>query len=270
VEFIDFRLLWEGRINRRELVTFFGISTQQASVDLGRYMSLFPNNVYYDAREKAYVASKSFAPRMTLGKADSFLGQLLEGADSVGNTFIGWRPPFDTVRAPEREVTAKTLTSILRAIRDGNDVRLVYQSMRNPRASRRWIRPHALAFDGDRWHVRAWCFENGDFRDFVLSRVQKTLETRTSTIDPQADSKWHSIVTIHICPSEYLTDDQRAAVERDYCMSAGELRLSIREALVFYQIRRLNLLGEISEKVRHPIRLANRKEIEPLLVAGAK
>ena len=29
----------------------------------------------------------------------------------------------------------------------------------------RWIAPHAFASDGQRWHVRAWCHENGGHCD---------------------------------------------------------------------------------------------------------
>jgi hypothetical protein len=36
LEFIDFRVLWDGRINRAELVEFFGTSIQQASHDLAK------------------------------------------------------------------------------------------------------------------------------------------------------------------------------------------------------------------------------------------
>ena len=35
LEFIDFRLFWEGHVNRGDLVSFFGVSVPQASSDLG-------------------------------------------------------------------------------------------------------------------------------------------------------------------------------------------------------------------------------------------
>ena len=42
LEFIEFRLYWEGKLNRRDLIDFFGISTPQASLDLARYMEFAP------------------------------------------------------------------------------------------------------------------------------------------------------------------------------------------------------------------------------------
>lgn len=45
LEFIDFRLFWEGRINRSDLTDQFGISTPQASADLARYQEMAPSNL---------------------------------------------------------------------------------------------------------------------------------------------------------------------------------------------------------------------------------
>lgn len=36
----------------------------------------------------------------------------------------------------------------------------------------RLIAPHTLVFTSMRWHVRAYCEKNGDYRDFVLSRFR--------------------------------------------------------------------------------------------------
>lgn len=40
IEFIDFRLSVDGKINRADLVDFFGISIPQASLDLSYYRDL--------------------------------------------------------------------------------------------------------------------------------------------------------------------------------------------------------------------------------------
>ena len=52
LEFIEFRLYWEGRINRADIVDQFGVSVPQASKDLSRYQELAPDNIAYDRREK--------------------------------------------------------------------------------------------------------------------------------------------------------------------------------------------------------------------------
>ncbi|MDP6475054.1 MAG: WYL domain-containing protein, partial [Alphaproteobacteria bacterium] len=54
-EFMEFRLFWEERLNRRDLMEFFEISVPQASMDLTRYQELAPGNIVYDKKAKCYV-----------------------------------------------------------------------------------------------------------------------------------------------------------------------------------------------------------------------
>jgi len=48
LEFIEFRLFWEGHVNRIDVMQQFGLSVNQASSDLSRYIGLAPNNMDYD------------------------------------------------------------------------------------------------------------------------------------------------------------------------------------------------------------------------------
>ncbi len=50
LEFIEFRLFWEGHVNRSDLMAAFGISINQASADLNRYLGMAPGNMVYDKR----------------------------------------------------------------------------------------------------------------------------------------------------------------------------------------------------------------------------
>lgn len=59
------------------------------------------------------------------------------------------------------------------AIQDKVAVTISYQSMTSVDASSRTISPHALGFDGFRWHVPAYCHKRGRFSDFVLARMLK-------------------------------------------------------------------------------------------------
>ena len=52
LEFVDFRLFWEGKINRADIIDRFKISIPQASKDLTLYESLAPGNLEYDASGK--------------------------------------------------------------------------------------------------------------------------------------------------------------------------------------------------------------------------
>ena len=57
LEFIEFRLFWEGSINRADIVEYFGVSVPQASKDLTLYQERAPGNMEYDTRGKRYVAA---------------------------------------------------------------------------------------------------------------------------------------------------------------------------------------------------------------------
>ena len=48
LEFAEFRIVWDGRLNRNDITEFFGISTPQAAADISRYQELAPNNITYD------------------------------------------------------------------------------------------------------------------------------------------------------------------------------------------------------------------------------
>jgi hypothetical protein len=62
LEFVDFRLYWEGGINRSDITDRFGVSTPQASKDLTLYATKAPGNLSYDKSAKKYVAADTFKP----------------------------------------------------------------------------------------------------------------------------------------------------------------------------------------------------------------
>src|SRR5690606_29375187 len=98
LEFIEFRLFWEGHVNRGDLMDMFGISVQQASTDLNRYLGLAPDNMSYDKSAKAYVRGSDFTPLFLKPDASRYLAQLRSVADSIldrADAWIGSLPEFD-------------------------------------------------------------------------------------------------------------------------------------------------------------------------------
>jgi len=267
LEFIEFRLLWEGRVNRSDLMNFFGISVPQASLDFAKYRELAPANAVYDGTQKAYLAGPAFAPALVSNSADAYLNRLraLEaGYLGSGSTFLGWQPPLGVVRGPSRTVDADILKSVLLAIRERQILKIEYQSMNAAAAGLRAIAPHALGFDGFRWHVRAFCHEHNDFRDFVLARILKISLEDGSTVDPATDTEWNQFVEAVIVPGADLSASQRRVIELDYGMERGRLILRVREALLFYFLRHLGLLyGADDKPPTDQITLENRAELMP-------
>jgi hypothetical protein len=267
LEFIEFRLFWDGQINRSDLTEKFDISVPQASMDVGRYQTIAPRNLSYDKRLKTYVATVDFKPVVSTPTARHYFSQLRSIADEVlapSETWIGWIPPFGAVPPVRRHLEVGFLRSTTEAIRKSLSIRVNYQSFSRPQPTWRWLSPHALGFDGFRWHVRAWCHEHSDFRDFVLARILAVGESKPHTIDPCTDHEWHATVTLRIAPHPRMRPAQRRAIERDFNMTNGELSVASRVSLSYYLERQLGLdLGPTQvTPERQQIVLLNRPELE--------
>ena len=262
LEFIEFRLLWDGKINRGEVAEYFNVSIQQASLDFARYMLLAKDNMEYDRREKVYRATKKFTPLFIAPDTQTYLNELsglATGTISRSFSFMGARPPCDVVTLPVRRVRTEVLLPTLWAMRDGTEIDITYQSMRSPDPTRQWIAPHSLAFDGTRWHARAWCHRSSQFRDFVLTRFQEMHGRRAGSVNRQEDVEWQTYFVVEIEPNPNLTISQRESVINDFGMVDGRLSKTIRRALVSYFVRHLSI-DEPQEA--QPIVWANRNQFE--------
>jgi hypothetical protein len=60
LHFIDFLMAQYGTINRDVISGYFGLSTQQASLDLNAYIAIAPDNLKYDTSAKTYRRTAAF------------------------------------------------------------------------------------------------------------------------------------------------------------------------------------------------------------------
>lgn len=272
LEFIEFRLFWEGKINRSDITGYFGVSVPQASKDLSQYQAHAPGNVEYDKSEKHYFATDSFGPKFLDPSADRFLDYLhavADGAMTAGETWLSQLPSFETLLLPHRNIDPTALRAVLNAIRESRSVEIMYQSMSANRPKPIWrpIAPHAFAHDGLRWHVRAYCHFEKEFRDFLLSRIMKSRPCEDGGLRAAADVTWQETTPVILTPHPDLTPAQQDIVARDYGMKNHELGLQIRLALLYYFLKRLSL--DFKERERpareQHIVLANPAEVRQAL-----
>ncbi len=244
LEFIEFRLFWEGHVNRGDLTDTFGVSANQASADLNRYLAMASGNMVYDKSARAYIRGANFDPLFLKPDASRYLSQLRSVADGIldrADAWIGQLPTYDAAPTPVRGVNAKTLRSVVAAIRRSEAIEVKYQSLSRPEPRWRWIAPHAIGFDGFRWHARAFCLTDQSFKDFLLSRIIETRGTQPSKVGAEEDVDWNEQVTLEIGPHPELSDTQQKVIALDYGMRGGRAKIPVRKALLYYALKRLGL-----------------------------
>lgn len=266
LEFIEFRLFWEGHVNRSDLMEQFGVSVNQASTDLNRYIGFAPDNMVYDKSARTYVRGSDFKAQFLEPDASRYLAQLRSLSDGILDREDSWianLPPYASAPTPVRGVNPETLRSVVGAIRRSEAVEVKYQSLSSPEPRWRWIAPHAIAFDGFRWHTRGFCLTDECFKDFLLSRMLTIRGSRESDVSAADDSDWHADVTLEIAPHPDLSETQAKVIALDYGMRGGKAMIKVRRALLYYALKRLGL--DTDPAARRPqdqqIVLLNRKAI---------
>ena len=173
--FIEIIALWEGRLTTRHLCDSFGIGRQQASKDINTYIrEIGPDNLHYDKHLKGYTPALDFRPRVTRGQADEYL-LLMARNNELSDVFEGLSlqsTNVELLNVPVRDVQPEVVRPLVTAARQQRRLEVDYVSLHAPDREGRIIVPHTLVHTGLRWHVRAWCEKNQDYRDFVLSRFR--------------------------------------------------------------------------------------------------
>jgi len=243
VAFAAQRLYWDGTINRDDLMRRFGVSANQATADLARLKDAYPDGFAYDTVARRYRAQDLFLPH----EADPArllreLRLVAEGHLDPKDSVLASVPALAIAEVPERAVDAAVLRRVLTAIRDRQAIGAHYVSFQRPGERRRVLSPHALVFDGFRWHVRAHDAGDDTFKDFVIARLSHVAPVGTWQRVPAEDAAWNRLVTLEIAPHPGLDPHQRRVIARDYGMDAKQrLMLRVREAVLFYVRRRFGL-----------------------------
>ncbi|MCA1684854.1 MAG: WYL domain-containing protein, partial [Planctomycetia bacterium] len=181
-------------------------------------------------------------------------------------------PSYSIVPILRRRLEPGTLRRILEAIRTRSSIRIHYQSKSSPRPKWRRIAPHALGFDGFRWHARAWCHEHEEFRDFVLTRILEIDDARSGGVDPAKDAGWQREVTLRLAPHPRLKGGDRRAVELDFGMTDGIVEVRMRVCMAYYFMHQLGLDGDGDdfEPESHQLVLLNRADVEAEMKAAGR
>ncbi len=234
--YIDFRLYFFGEIGRPDLTSRFGVAPAGATRDLALYREIAPQNIEFDGSSKVYRIGKDFVPLFEHAPQRVLSALALGFGDGVNvdsQPLLPCESPA-SLSSPRMDV----LASICRAIHAKRPVAIRYHSMSSGK-SERVIVPFALVDTGLRWHVRAFDRKSGEFRDFVVTRIEEpTLldEEPKANERPDNDIQWTRIVELDFVPHPRLSRPE--IIRMDYGMKDGSIRMRVRAAVAGYMLLR--------------------------------
>ena len=238
--YIDFKLMFVGRVTRNEVVTKFEKGMSGATADLNLYKQLCSNNMSYDNKQRMYIQTNKFKPlfthdpRKTLVKLAT---QITDGYDASDEVTFPVEAPSQ-LNIPDIFIVAR----IIQAIINQKPISVIYTSLMSGSAARELV-PHSIVDNGLRWHVRAFDRKSNSFRDFVITRISKVtikqqpIECHEVKLE---DHQWMRMMSLQLVPHPNNVQHP-TAIAMDYGMEKMVLQLNVRAALVGYLLRRWNV-----------------------------
>jgi len=252
--------LWEGRLSRGRLMDVLGLSGIRVSQLLREVREETPDWFEWDSKSKSYfvtpAAYKRVQADLKTGASDLNLTAYLAEADIHADLAPGAGP---VAMAPWgfSQVNPHTFSRIRLAVEQGMRLRIEYRSMRNPEPHTRTVEPHCLIQAGRRWHMRGYCLETSDFRDFVLGRIAKiTLLDQKGESTVAEDTKWNAVVKVRIQAHPKMTPGQQDLVRSEYFEGTAVRVHSCRGAMLPYLVQELRLALDITKDVPPEYQLA--------------
>ena len=265
--FVELRVRFIGEIRRQDLVSRFGVQSAAASRDLALYKDLAPNNIDYDPKSKSYVIGSDFRPTFDFPpeRVLAWLSQAF--GDGEPTKIKPWIICDIPTRPSQPDLT--TLAAVTRAIHQERPLKIVYHSLTSGETKREVV-PFALIDNGLRWHVRGFDRRSREFRDFVVTRIQRPQVLANAEVLAHErcdqDIQWTRIVELELVPHP---DQPRPEITlMDYRMDGGSLRLKLRAAMAGYILRQWSVDCSPDHSLRgHEYRLWLK---DPLAIYGVK
>lgn len=246
---VEVLLWWRGWVGRNDLTEIFGISAAQASGDLQRYAELNPGSMVYQTRRKRYEG----APEMRcVLHAPSFE----EALRDVMGVAVPVQARCDSglvsaVALPVRTCDPAVARRVMIGLLENRWLEVRYASLASGTHEWRKIAPTRFGWDGQRWHVRAWCGKNAAWRDFVLGRMSAAEWPQENADDLPPDHAWETIETVRLTINPELAAEKREALRIDYGLTGEALEFRVREAMKPYLLANLFMDERNRELPRH-------------------
>jgi WYL domain len=255
---VEMLLWWRGWVGRGDLIERFGISAAQTSGDLQRYLELNETAMVYHTSRKRYEATEAMRCLLHKPSLNEAVGLL--GGEVTGG-FTGFRSEtvvpgggddrLVVLHLPVRQATDEVARRVFMALFGKQSIRVKYTSVSSNQESWRVLRPSALAWDGRRWHVRAWCETRQSWLDFVLGRMSVAEWPMEAPQEIPADEDWQTWETVRLRVNPALGETAREGIKMDYGLADDALEIHVRRAMMPYLEAEMFLMKDGEALPRH-------------------
>lgn len=268
--------LWEGRLNNARLRELLDVSQVRASELIREFRDKHSLWTRWDSKTRSFHTTTE--AYISAGNADNaaknaeslslylalvglpYTALVTHGVNSEQVACAA----FPDLSAPKPRIFA----ALNEAIRTCKAVEITYRSMREPKPHTRIISPHNLVRAGRRWHARAFCSKNNDFRDYALGRIVDVSLLGQAAEKLEIDDKaWMTRVPVKLIAHPDLSGEQESLIRFEYFNNTASRVETCRGSLVNYFIQ--DIRAAIDVKTQRPpeyqIAVANAQEVMPWL-----
>lgn len=247
---LELLLRWEGQVGNARLRYLMGLSSIRASQWIREFREFRPHWTLWNSITRSFNASPEFY-RDTQEEHSGSLAQYLSlvGLPSSTNS-----DNQHVVVAAFPDITTpnpNTFAILSSASRLARAVEITYRSMKDPKPHIRIISPHSIIRAGRRWHVRAYCDLNKQFRDYNLGRISdvKLLDKPSESL-MKHDKDWMTEVKIRLIAHPDLSPDQESLIRFEYFQDTAARVTTCRAPLINYFIQ--DVRAAIDVKTQRP------------------
>lgn len=252
--YIELMLLYEGALTNKQLRDRFNVTQVQASRVIKKYRDDKPGYMEPVSGRGNYCRGHKLSYKESTHSIGSYLDEKGTSIDSAN---------IAKVQDDLTQANPAVVRELVQAATRGYGVQILYCSMNHPLGKARLVFPHAFAFAGSRWHVRAFDMTSNDFRDFNFGRIESAAPEAHEHRPDIIDAEWEEFVELTIEPHPQLTPDQQRMIRREYFGGTSGRIIKIRQALEMYTLRHLEIATDTQKQLPPEFLLAmvRRKEI---------
>lgn len=228
-------LRWEGRLDNARVRAICGVQPVWASRLIAELVETLGSRVRRASSHAPLVwAGGARADVHGSPDADDYLRVMLASAG---------RPEWlEDARLELGTASRVVFAEVVQAVQRQVGLRVHYRSMNHPEGSERVIFPHSLVRAPRRWHVRAWCQANQDFRDFTLGRISQAVLLEESSAHPaDTDDAWCRKETVTLVPHPSLSQAQQKLIALENFAGKPFRQLTTRACLMEYVLQDLRV-----------------------------